>query len=190
MRILIISLVGLLFLSSVYQNDCKILWQPNVKLSWDDFEGNPDENIKTAHYTITPKAVSFIGVSFNYVKKEGKYDVVIQPYFDKCKSFYNDTTDYLILEHEQCHFNISEIYARKMRKKIKQLQNSGIYDKDKYGEIIKVLNEERYRENEEFDLGTLYGTIKEEHHKWVVKINSELDELSEFSYGSCCTSNE
>src|SRR5687768_2492955 len=90
-----------------------ISWNEFYKLQWHDFQGEPGEDARgDAGAAVQIKAKPFL------VKKEIKYDVVAL--FNRNKSWARGQSTTL-LAHEQLHFDIAELYARKIRKKIKEL---------------------------------------------------------------------
>src|SRR5580704_14365013 len=87
-------------------------WDANRKLKWDDFMAAPDKNSPNAAETS-----STIKFDYSYNGRELKYHIACQ--FDKKKSWVRVKTDY-ILSHEQGHFDIAEIFARKLNKSLKE----------------------------------------------------------------------
>src|SRR5687767_8341950 len=108
-----------------------ISWNEFYRLQWHDFQGKPgDESIGDAGAVVQIKAKPFI------VKKKINYDVVAL--FNKRKSWTRDQSDAL-LAHEQLHFDIAEVYARKIRKKIEELNRRGVNDIKTYNAAIHEL---------------------------------------------------
>ena len=92
-----------------------IYWTPDYKLSWNDFEGDPNHN----HNYKDISAITVSGIVDYRGCENGKIIYKIQSYFEKKNSWVklagrNDHT----LEHEQIHFDITELYARKLRKEL------------------------------------------------------------------------
>src|SRR5688500_17461053 len=93
-------------------------WNEFYSLQWHDFMGEPDENrMGDAGTAVQIKAKPFL------VKRRIKYDVTA--FFNRRKSWARDQSPSL-LAHEQLHFDIAELYARKIRKKIKELNDQGV----------------------------------------------------------------
>lgn len=96
------------------QEEDAILWDASRPLSWSDFKGKP---FKTAWAAAT--TASGISYEFNSSERESGYELHfrVYTYFYPEKSWYQPKLcDEVILSHEQLHFDISELYARKMRK--------------------------------------------------------------------------
>ncbi|MFZ6011322.1 MAG: hypothetical protein ACOYXT_13320 [Bacteroidota bacterium] len=112
-------------------------WNEFYKLSWHDFQGKPgDESVGDAGTFIRIKAKPF------FVKKKVQYNVLV--YFVKDKSWKRDPSPAL-LAHEQLHFDMAELYARKIRKKIMEMSNSGVNDVRQYNvEIQQLLDDSNF----------------------------------------------
>src|SRR6478609_9491217 len=91
------------------KKDNLIIWSASYKLVWSDFRCKPDPHQKQ-------NAQTFYGleVEKNYVVS---YEEKVTSYVDRSKSWVEDTTKGS-LKHEQLHFDIAELYARKMREYI------------------------------------------------------------------------
>jgi hypothetical protein len=103
------------FFVSGYQSLAQIPWSETVRLTWDDFQGKPDARNFDA---FTKTTVSYK----SKWDKDGVITVTVECSFDKNNSWKKpgpNLTPKLLL-HEQMHFNISELYARKMRREFKE----------------------------------------------------------------------
>jgi hypothetical protein len=85
-----------------------IIWDKDVKLTWDDFKAK-------APKTTTLGATTDAGIMLNTVSSSPDVEISIKSIFKKSKSWVKTKTD-LLLNHEQLHFDISELFARKTRK--------------------------------------------------------------------------
>lgn len=78
-----------------------------------------------------------------------------------------------LLNHEQLHFDLAEVYRRRMVKQIKQTKFSSNYKK----EIAQIVNTQQAFFNQEqlkYDRETLHGKDKAEQAKWRQNIKNEL----------------
>jgi hypothetical protein len=96
---------------AVVAGDNLIPWKLEKKLHWDDFKGDPPENATNAALTS-----STILISFNYSSVSLNYDITCA--FDKNRSWVRIKNEH-ILAHEQGHFDITEIHARKLYKSLR-----------------------------------------------------------------------
>lgn len=94
----------------------KIIWNQDKKLEWKDFTGVLDPNLFGNALTsykieIIPENV-LVDAEDNIQNYE---NLTVVAKFYKDKSWATSRTDGL-LAHEQLHFDIAELYARKIRK--------------------------------------------------------------------------
>jgi len=89
-------------------DDNIITWDKETKLTWDDFTAK-------APSSTTLKALTYSGISMRPHTTDSVMTVNITAIFEKDKSWTKSSTEAL-LRHEQLHFDITELYARKMRK--------------------------------------------------------------------------
>ena len=147
-------------------------WNEFYKLTWEDFQGTRSAGaIGDAGTAVSIKAKPYL------VQKKIKYDVYA--YFNRQKSWAIDKSPEL-LEHEQLHFDIAELYARKIRKRISELSSRGVDDLDKYNDEIKRLLEESNAADIEYDLETLHGALPKKQREWETNIKKQLQELEDF----------
>ncbi len=83
-----------------------IPWMQNRLLRWEDFKSNPKP-----YSDAVASASTSLGLSYKVTDGELTFEIVCT--FSKTKSWGLLKTDY-ILAHEQGHFDITEIYARKL----------------------------------------------------------------------------
>jgi hypothetical protein len=157
------------------KSDNILEWNEFYELQWSDFQGPRGESaIGDAGTAVKIKAVPF------YVGKKIDYDVLA--YFDRQKSWSTDRSNEL-LAHEQLHFDIAELYARKIRKKIRQLQSSGVNELEVFNRHIRELLEESNDEDIRYDAETLHGSIVKKQALWAKQVKEALDDLSDYKKG-------
>ena len=89
-------------------------------------------------------------------------------------------TDY-ILSHEQGHFDIAEIYARKLNKALKQYSfNVKTSPKEVPAMYQQIMKEEGQLQNQ-YDSETDFSRDKPQQAIWLEKIQRELDKLKEYA---------
>ncbi len=150
-----------------------LLWSDSYKLVWTDFLG-PVRNTPFAaesncmfYYKARPEVAN--GVLTLYVN----FDAC----FIKGSSWVKDAKDNdSLLLHEQYHFNICEMYARKFRKQLMQLKLNPM----KLEGQIKSLFDEVWNEyvlaQNEYDEQTQHGIVNSEQNRWVMEVNERLNE--------------
>jgi predicted secreted Zn-dependent protease len=149
-----------------------IEWNPYYHLQWNDFQGKPgDDAIGDAGTAVQIKASPYL------VKNRVSYEV--RALFNKRKSWKRETSDDL-LAHERLHFDLAELYARMIRKKISELKARNIQDIKVYNAAIQVLLQESNDADTRYDLETLHGAIQKRQLLWEQKIKTDLLSLDNF----------
>src|SRR5689334_15537067 len=87
-----------------------IIWSGDRLLTVEDFQGRKSKN----------KAGTSSGLFIHSEDKEGTLMFYVEAIFYKSKSFFMKDESPYALRHEQLHFDITELYARKLRQKIIQ----------------------------------------------------------------------
>ena len=173
-------IIFLLCFNSWSQNeDLKIIgWNENRPLNWSDFEDKPISNSSAAALTAS-------GITFSYsIEKEEdeivdfRTEVTCLFYPEKSWVKLNLANDY-ILKHEQLHFNITELHARKFRKAISELKVSSKL-KNKLNNLYDTINKASSEMQKRYDAETNHSINKEEQEKWHLYITSELEILEDF----------
>ena len=155
-------------------DDDQILWKSERKLVWDDFKGIADTSMINVDAITSCK----IEVTDAYFENDiPKYK--LSCYFIKSKSW-TITNDKEVLEHEQLHFDISEIFARKIRKAFDSLNLKKCVDTNKYEELYKRLGNESEIYQVKYDNTVYFSDIQQK--KWSIKVNAELERLKKYAY--------
>lgn len=89
--------------------DNLILWSASNKLTWNDFQGNPDT---TSNY----KAITTSQIGFTPEIHKDSIILSVPCNFLKSESWSVRKSNYALLAHEQLHFDIAELVARNIRK--------------------------------------------------------------------------
>lgn len=107
-----------------------IFWQPNVKLTSKDYQGQPTSNIEELMSKYNFSASASVGIwSILDIpeKKKDRYKkfekVYFAPAFEKTTSF-TKSGDSLQIAMQNLYFDICEVWARWARKELKSFQDS------------------------------------------------------------------
>jgi predicted secreted Zn-dependent protease len=142
------------------------------RLSWDDYKAKPDPDSDAAASTATV-------LSIDYSISSKSFGYKIKSYFSKARSWGLHKTDY-ILRHEQGHFDIAEIYARKLHKRMQEyVFNKRTYQKD-LKKIYEDVAEEKSEMQEEYDKETRHSINREKQAEWLKKIERLLNEYKDY----------
>ncbi|PZD77847.1 DUF922 domain-containing protein [Mesonia sp. K7] len=157
-------------------NDSILTWSETRKLSWDDFKGQPAAGKRSGAITASR---FFTFPEYFYATDYGR--LTAYAIFSKLESW-NRVESESLLAHEQLHFDISELFARKMRKRFDELRATNetkisVYIK----EMKKLFSESRIYQNL-YDRETKHGILIEIQERWSAKIAQELTELDDFKY--------
>ena len=155
------------------QEQEKIEWEEGKKLSWADFKGTPKESLP--YQANTNSGISF---SWNYSTESGqpvlKYEVVSN--FFPQLSWVKDKEDVYLLRHEQLHFDISELHARKLRKAIHEYEPGRNIRRD-LNRLYENIEKDRVAMQNLFDVETKHSTNKEVEAGWRKLVTEELAKL-------------
>ena len=151
-----------------------ISWSASRPLSWNDFRGNVPTSPRAAAITASGITYSF---ATSGTKDAMEVDFKIDTFFYPTKSWYQPAVcDAIILSHEQLHFDISELFARKMKKRLEA--ETFTYDtvkskvKSIYREILDELDDFQNR----YDTETNFSRNLAKQEEWKLQIENALQE--------------
>lgn len=148
-------------------------WSAINRLTWDDYKGTPDPDSDAAAST-----TSYLGIEYDISNYTVTYKIICR--FSKNKSWVATKTDH-ILGHEQGHFDITEIFARKLNKLTGQYK----FNKNTYQQDLQKIYNDLQHEKEEFqntyDNETDFSRNKEQQTNWLKRIEKMLEDLRNYS---------
>ena len=148
-------------------------WSSTRKLTWADYKAKPNPNSDAAAST-----TSYLGFSYS-IRNEG-FTYSIESKFSKTRSWGLHKTAH-ILSHEQGHFDIAEIFARKLQKKMKEYRfNRKTYEKD-LNKIYREILDEKEKMQNDYDKQTNHSINKDKQAEWLKKIEKLLDETQPYA---------
>lgn len=167
-------LLVILIAFSSFQAEQKILWSESRKLTWEDFQGKVNQSSSYKANTETEVAVQ--------IKAKGEEaTVTLECFFIKGASWTKTHDNAYLLEHEQTHFNITEIGARKFRKML----SGKSFPVKNFQQELKKMHSEVGRDSKtmqaEYDKETEHSVNEAAQKKWNKKIENELKSLSAFA---------
>ncbi|HLF45863.1 MAG TPA: DUF922 domain-containing protein [Chitinophagaceae bacterium] len=143
-----------------------INWSEHDKLTWDDFKATPQKSGDIAALTATH-------LGFSYKIVNGKISYSIECRFEKNRSWGMVKTS-RILDHEQGHFDIAEIYSRKLFKALSEYRfNRNSFQGD-LDSLYKNIVAEKDQYQQLYDLETDHSRNKHKQEDWRKKINDSL----------------
>lgn len=166
------------FLTIVGQvdSDSMLFWDNKRKLNCNDFKGKIIQN----EQNYKAKAGTAAEISANGFMESGMLNFRITCIFDKKTSWIIDSLCVKVLAHEQLHFDIAELYSRKIRKGVFDLRKKHQTDIELYDKLIKGLLKERNKMDDQYDKETAHGIYKSKQEAWNKKIARELCKLKAY----------
>jgi len=169
----LIFFVAISFTASSQNDPEKVFWVQDG-LAWEDFKASPDKNSRF-------DANTNAGLSFTWGVKntngsiELTYNVL--SYFNPLGSWVKSEpgSEYL-LKHEQLHFDITELHARKLRKKLAEVDPSSL-TKDPKGvlsRLYQAVEKERKNMQLQFDKESKHSLDKEGEAHWQNFVRTEM----------------
>lgn len=160
------------------QNEPTIAWDESYRLSWSDFKGKPNHEISAVALTAS-------GISFEFSMKRSDKQVIsftahVSSHFYPEQSWYKPAlADVHVLGHEQLHFDITELFARKFRERITHLKVSNTI-REELKNLNETINKELSAMQDDYDAETNYSRDIEQQAKWKVYITNELQKLKKY----------
>jgi len=174
MKLILLFLIVFFSLTNTLDEEDIIVWNSNVNLSWSDFKGNPRDDNRHV-------AMSKCGIRMEqsaYTLPNGKPTYSFYAFFVPSSSWYiSEKVTTKTLSHEQLHFDIAELYARKLRKQFSENEISP----DIAERLFKVLYKEYRTTQELYDRETQNGTRQRVQKSWLLKVSSQLAHFKAYS---------
>ena len=169
-------------------------WSPDRPLGWDDFKGEvPDEeergdkSASTFHetgYRYTPTITQTPSGRFRATIQTGSYTTTTTMIQTASWVVPTDKTDAL-LNHEQRHFDLGEVYRRKLAAALQKLVGEGDTPEEaaqdlqqKVEELTREMKEAESRQQDQYEDDTNNGRDAEKQKEWDDKIDGWMDDPS------------
>lgn len=170
--------IGVLFLFLTFSGSRtwgqeEVPWSSQFRLQWKDFKGQVPLGANAAATTASGISYNF---STRYEKGRMVVDYTVQSFFYPTKSWYRPKLcNEITLLHEQLHFDITELFSRKMDKemsKTKFTKNIKQEVRAIYRRILKELDDFQ----KEYDIQTDFSRNLEKQKLWEIQISEMLSE--------------
>ncbi|GBL35585.1 hypothetical protein EMGBS15_11800 [Filimonas sp.] len=184
--LLLLEIIG----TSFAGNDDRqtILWSRNRPLVWSDFQGKLDAKIVAQNPVEGDQVIEdgnrttiihteMDAYCYQQIEFMSKYygDTVtyeVKTLFNVAKSWTNSTSDY-ILNHEQRHFDLGEVYARKLRKYLRDSLTG--YESSVQNKIFTRYINENQEAQKRYDSLTNHSINSEAQLNYNLQIDSLLN---------------
>lgn len=164
-------LTGYLSYAQINSNEALVKWDAENKISWDNF------SVKDTNDRFAAEVNTFFKANF-YLKNDSVFCQVVT-YLNTGRSWRKPslhTGDAYAIKHEQVHFDITEIFARKIRKELIEnpVNEQGV-------EKIYFDNSKACREFQQlYDTETRHSLDKKNQDRWNKKISRLLLSLDNY----------
>lgn len=155
-----------------------VSWRDSYLLTWQDFRAKPKHNVSAVATTAS-------GITFGFSVREKGARVIsfateVHAHFYPEQSWYKpEWANNHVLAHEQLHFDITELFARKFRKRISLLKTTNNVA-SRLRAIHKSINEELATFQNEYDSETDFSRNVAVQLQWDADIKRELKKLDHF----------
>ena len=154
-------------------------WSATRRLSWTDFQGiapaRGDESALTAYSlfhgaTCTGKAFEFRVVAAFLPRQSWVRPAVLA----------NPATSSRTLRHEQTHFDLSEVHARRMRRYFAELFEPCMKTAEELGALAQRFVREEAAAQRRYDEETNHGRVARKQTEWDTEVGRQLASLGKF----------
>ena len=167
-----------LFLICFLPTKESIIWDETYRLEWSDFRGNP--NLNTDAVAITASGLTFDFSARTTSTRLVHFTANFEAHFYPDQSWYKkDDVNNIVLAHEQLHFDITELHARKLRKQIDGASFS-LNIKKEISKLHTNINKELKEFQNKYDSESDYSRSVETQKKWQIFVKQELKKLSNY----------
>ncbi len=173
-RLLLFSFSITLLIAAKAQSegDQTIKWSASKKLNWSDYKAAVDPNSSAAALTATH-------LGFSYSITNGEFVFTVSSLFSQTQSWVRHKTVY-ILAHEQGHFDIAEIQARKFYQSLLSYKfNEKSFKKD-LNNLYQTALLEKQTMQQLYDQETQHSINKEKQAEWLLNIEKLLKETEDY----------
>jgi hypothetical protein len=147
-------------------------WNEFYELTWSDFEG-------TRTSDAIGDAATVVRIEAKPFRTGSKIQYRVTALFIRSKSWVSDPSQSL-LKHERLHFDLAELYARKIRKRVDELNRQNVKSIKVYNAAVQELLDESNIEDRRYDIETLHGAMVKKQAAWENSIREELDLLDDY----------
>jgi Bacterial protein of unknown function (DUF922) len=150
-------------------------WNAEERLAWEDFSGpiDPNSNMKAW-------VRSTLHMSWACDHGHFKFDVVAR--FDKDGSWKKENRSAALLAHEQLHFDIAELHARKMRRHFARMPDACRLTDDAVRAEVAALTQEWRVFEARYDVETRHSLDREAQSAWEQEVRDAISHLQPYAH--------
>lgn len=151
-------------------------WSASRPLTAADFKGRPRPT--EAHAALTSANIN-TGASC----RDNIFNGTARASFDPATSWVRDPARMTpaLLRHEQLHFDITEVYARRLRQQLAAMQVPCNKLGSAFDQVTKAAYAAWQQAEDAYDRDTSHGLQHEQQAKWEAQVRQQLTELAAFA---------
>ena len=157
-----------------------IVWSATRKLDWKDFRSKPPPNTLAG-------ALSAISHDYAVGCRDQALQLRVQTIFVPGRSWvtYRIVSSGLAsrvgIRHEQIHFDLAEVYTRRIRKMFRELRDPCPRSDAELAGMVEQIIKEHWTAQRRYDTETENGQLEARQNDWEKRIAAELTALAPFA---------
>ena len=157
-----------------------IVWSATRKLDWKDFKSKPPPNTLAG-------ALSAISHDYAVGCRDQALQTRVQTIFQPNRSWvtYRIISSGLAsragIKHEQIHFDLAEVYARRIRKMLRELRDPCPRSDEELAGLVEQVIKDHWTAQRRYDTETENGQLEGKQNDWEKRIAAELSALTPFA---------
>jgi hypothetical protein len=157
-----------------------IVWTAERRLTWDDFRGRPD--ITSGAGAMTVYLLSYDGTCLGETFDSRVFSAFLpdQSWVKTAVLLAPAHVSQQALAHEQTHFDLSEVSARRMRRAIAALKQPCSMSDEQLNAVVDPFLRGDFERQRRYDRDTGYGSVSTWQRDWDVRVGRELTELGAY----------
>lgn len=157
-----------------------IVWSAERKLDWKDFKAKPQGGALGG---------ARIAISHDYSIgcRDGVLQARVQAMMQPARSWVtfrivsSGLASRVGLRHEQLHFDLAEVYARRIRKLMQELPRPCSQSDAQLNEMAERVIKEHWDQQQRYEVQTEHGQVERQQVDWERRITIELKQLAAFA---------
>lgn len=156
-----------------------IVWSASRPLTWNDFKAKPPHGELAAR--------SAINHSYSVGCSDNTLHVRVQTVFLPAQSWVSDRIllsglpSRLGLAHEQVHFDLAEVAARRARKLLRELVNPCARSDAELNALVEKVLGTLQATQRQYDLESATGSAEAQQFQWAARVAADLKALRSFA---------
>jgi hypothetical protein len=156
-----------------------IPWSPSRKLTWQDYKASAPNRLDGARTALNYQ--SAVGC------RNGRLEATVRAVFLPQQSWVAERIrssalgTRVGLQHEQVHFDLAEVYARRARKMLAELKNPCPRSDEDLGALVDRVLRDLYAAQQRYENETRAGENETRQLEWVTDVARDLAALAAFA---------